>query len=154
MISSQNCMLQLNQILDVPVTQMIEQLEEVQKMVSQNRIQRRAAQQIVDMPVLKLVAEHVEIALVSRRTGFHRSSRSMSAGSAPRRVELKRLPMCQPGKRQTSFGRSSQKRTLTETHFKLRYMSWKGSCFSLFGEGGHFLPVTWAGAPGLRLSLA
>ena len=36
-------------------------------MVSQNRIQRRTAEQIVDMPVLEVVEVHVESAKVSSR---------------------------------------------------------------------------------------
>ena len=55
----------MDQSLDVPVPQMIEQWEEVPKMVSQNRIQRRTAEQIVEVPVPKVVEEHVEIAKVS-----------------------------------------------------------------------------------------
>ena len=43
-----------DQILDVPVPQMMEQLGEVPEMVSQGRIQRRTAEQIVDMPVFKI----------------------------------------------------------------------------------------------------
>ena len=38
---------------------LIEQLEDVPKMMSQNRIQRRTAEQLVDMPVPKMVEEPV-----------------------------------------------------------------------------------------------
>ena len=43
--------------LDVPVPPMMEQLREVPEMVSQDRIQRRTAEQIVDVPVSKVFSE-------------------------------------------------------------------------------------------------
>ena len=53
-ISSKDQILQrTNQILDVPVPPMTEQLREVPKRVSQDRIQRRTAEQIVDRLVFK-----------------------------------------------------------------------------------------------------
>ena len=64
-ISSKDQIFQLNQILDVPVPPMMEQLREVLKMVSRDRIQPWTAEQIVDMPVLEVVEEHVEITKVS-----------------------------------------------------------------------------------------
>ena len=73
-ISSKDQFLQrTGQILDVPVTPMVEPLGQVPNIVFPNRIQQWTAEQIVDMPVPK-----VEI--------------------ASRSVELNRLSMCQPGK--------------------------------------------------------
>ena len=93
----------VEQNLDAPVPLMLEQLGEVPKVVAQNKIQ------IVDVPVRKVLEEHVGI---TKATAFREAE--CRPGSASRSVELcklgrwRRCPTIRERRsRRTNFGRSS-----------------------------------------------
>ena len=50
----------MEEIFEVPVLQIIEQLEELPKIVSQDSIHKRTDEQIFELPVSNAVVEHVE----------------------------------------------------------------------------------------------
>ena len=87
---SKDRVLQLRCVEQNIVPQMIKQLEKVPKMVSQNKIQRRTAEQIFDMPVPTVVEEHIGIAKVSSQNRVHQRFEEQSVGRErilKRRVE-------------------------------------------------------------------
>ena len=85
----------VEQILDVPVPEMVEQLVEVPETVSRDGVQQRTVEQIVDAPVMQAVEELAEVSKVFSQDRIQQRIVEKTILAIPLAEKIVELPVIQ-----------------------------------------------------------